>query len=108
MYQNKAYECASIRNYAAAERHFNETKPVKSRTGDMGVRRATSAQAQSAPLSTEARHVAGSQLLRPHTLQNHAHQVLGTVRQWRCSCLVATPRQHLVTQLHGGTPLVCA
>jgi hypothetical protein len=35
----------------------------------MGVRRATSAQAQSAPLSTEARHVAGSQLLRPHALQ---------------------------------------
>ena len=33
MYGNKAHECASIRNYAAAERHFNETKPVKSRTG---------------------------------------------------------------------------
>jgi hypothetical protein len=33
MYQNKAHECASIRNYAAAERHFNATKPVKSRTG---------------------------------------------------------------------------
>lgn len=33
MYQNKAHECASIRNYAAAERHFNQTKPVKSRTG---------------------------------------------------------------------------
>jgi hypothetical protein len=36
MYGNKAHECASIRNYAAAERHFNETKPVKSRTGDSG------------------------------------------------------------------------
>jgi hypothetical protein len=36
MYQNKAYECASIRNYAAAERHFNETKPVKSRKGTWG------------------------------------------------------------------------
>jgi len=33
MYGNKAHECASIRNYAAAERHFNQTKPVKSRTG---------------------------------------------------------------------------
>jgi hypothetical protein len=36
MYGNKAHECASIRNYAAAERHFNETKPVKSRKGTWG------------------------------------------------------------------------
>lgn len=33
MYQSKAYECASIRNYHGAERHFNETKPVNSRKG---------------------------------------------------------------------------
>lgn len=36
MYGNKAYDCASIRNYHAAERHFNETKPVKSRKGAWG------------------------------------------------------------------------
>lgn len=36
MYQNKAWQCESIRNYNAAERHFNETKPVKSRKGTWG------------------------------------------------------------------------
>jgi hypothetical protein len=36
MYGNKAWQCESIRNYAAAERHFNETKPVKSRKGTWG------------------------------------------------------------------------
>jgi len=36
MYGNKAYDCASIRNYHAAERHFNETKPVNSRKGIWG------------------------------------------------------------------------
>jgi len=30
MYGNRAYECESIRNYHGAERHFKETKPVRS------------------------------------------------------------------------------
>ena len=30
MYGNKAYDCESIRNYNGADRHFKETKPVRS------------------------------------------------------------------------------